>query len=194
MYLTPTEEDRLLVFTAAELARRTLARGLRLSASEAVAVVCDEMHLAARGGASLEDVIEAGRTALSVDQLLDGVAAIVDEIRLEVLLEEGSRVVVLHRPWDAGDADAPGAVRAQEGEVELAPGRERRRLTVRNESERPVRVSSHFPLWRANARLAFDRESARGFRLDVPAGSSVRWAPGETREVGLVRYGGKGGT
>jgi urease beta subunit len=85
------------------------------------------------------------------------------------------------------------AVRAQEGEVELAPGRERRRLTVRSESERPVRVSSHFPLWRTNARLAFDREAARGFRLDVPAGSSVRWAPGETKEVGMVRYGGKGG-
>jgi urease subunit gamma/beta len=193
MYLTPTEEDRLLVFTAAELARRTLARGLRLSAPEAVAVVCDEMHLAARGGASLEDVIEAGRAAVSVDQLLDGVAAIVDEIRLEVLLDEGSRVVVLHRPWDSGDGDAPGAVRAREGEVELAPGRERRWLTVRNGSERPVRVSSHFPLWRANARLAFDREAARGFRLDVPAGSSVRWAPGETKEVVLVRYGGNGG-
>jgi urease subunit gamma/beta len=193
MYLTPTEEDRLLVFTAAELARRTLARGLRLSAPEAVAVVCDEMHLAARGGASLEDVIEAGRAAVSVEQLLDGVAAIVDEIRLEVLLDEGSRVVVLHRPWDSGDGDAPGAVRAREGEVELAPGRERRWLTVRNGSERPVRVSSHFPLWRANARLAFDREAARGFRLDVPAGSSVRWAPGETKEVVLVRYGGNGG-
>jgi urease subunit gamma/beta len=193
MYLTPTEEDRLLVFTAAELARRTLARGLRLSAPEAVAVVCDEMHLAARGGASLEDVIEAGRAAVSVDQLLDGVAAIVDEIRLEVLLDEGSRVVVLHRPWDSGDGDAPGAVRAREGEVELAPGRERRWLTIRNGSERPVRVSSHFPLWRANARLAFDREAARGFRLDVPAGSSVRWAPGETKEVVLVRYGGNGG-
>jgi urease subunit gamma/beta len=193
MYLTPTEEDRLRVFTAAELARRTLARGLRLSAPETVALVCDEMHLAARGGASLEGVIEAGRTAVSIDQLMDGVAAIVDEIRLEVLLDEGSRVVVLHRPWDSGDGDAPGAVRAQEGEVELAPGRERRRLTVRNESERPVRVSSHYPLWRTNARLAFDREAARGFRLDVPAGSSVRWAPGETKEIGLVRYGGKEG-
>jgi urease subunit gamma/beta len=193
MYLTPTEEDRLRVFTAAELARRTLARGSRLSAPEAIAVVCDEMHLAARGGASLEGVIEAGRTAVPVDRLLDGVAAIVDEIRLEVLLDEGSRVVVLHRPWGPGDGDAPGAVRAREGEVELAPGRERRRLTVRNGSERPVRVSSHFPFWRVNARLAFDREAARGFRLDLPAGSSVRWAPGQTREVGLVRYGGNGG-
>jgi len=75
--------------------------------------------------------------------------------------------------------------------VELAAGRERRRLTVQNQSKRPVRVSSHFPFWRANPRLAFDREAARGFRLDVPAGSSVRWAPGEAKEIGLVRYGGQ---
>ena len=191
MYLTPTEEDRLRVFTAAELARRTLARGLRLNAPEAVALVCDAMHSAARGGASLEDVMEAGRGAVPASQVMDGVADIVDEIRLEVLLDEGSRVVVLHHPWGSGGADAPGAVRTQGPVVELAAGRERRRLTVQNQSKRPVRVSSHFPFWRANPRLAFDREAARGFRLDVPAGSSVRWAPGEAKEIGLVRYGGQ---
>ncbi len=192
MYLTPTEEERLRVFTAAELARRTLARGLRLSAPEAVALACDAMHLAARSGASLDEVAEAGRGAVRADRLLDGVAEIVPEIRIEVLLDEGSRVIVLHRPW-GGHADGPGAVRTAVGEVELAANRERRRLTVRNESLRPVRVSSHFPFWRANPRLAFDREAARGFRLDMPAGSSVSWAPAETKDVGLVRYGGRGG-
>ncbi|HEY5988058.1 MAG TPA: urease subunit gamma [Streptosporangiaceae bacterium] len=191
MYLTPTEEDRLRVFTAAELARRTLARGLPLNAPEAVALVCDAMHLAARSGASLEEVMEAGRSAVPAGQVMDGVADIVDEIRLEVLLEEGSRVIVLHHPWGCGSADAPGAVRTQDHEVELAAGRERRRLSVRNDSERPVRVSSHFPFWRSNPRLAFNREAARGFRLDVPAGSSVRWAPGEVKDIGLVRYGGQ---
>lgn len=191
MYLTPTAEDRLRVFAVAELARRTLARGLQLNAPEAVALVCDAMHFAARGGASLEEVMGAGRSVVSADQVMDGIAEIVDEIRLEVLLDEGSRVIVLHNPWGPGGADAPGAVRAQEQEVELTPGRERRRLTVRNHSKRPVRVSSHFPFWRSNPRLAFDREAARGFRLDVPAGSSVRWAPGETRDIGLVRYGGQ---
>jgi urease subunit gamma/beta len=193
MYLTPTEEDRLRIFTAAELARRAIERGLRLNAPEAVALACDEMHLAARSGASIQQIIEAGLAAVSDDQVIDGVAAIVDEIRLEVLLNEGSRLVVLRRPWGSGGGYAPGAVRAQEGEIELVPGRERRRLAVQNESRRPVRVSSHYPFWRSNARLVFDRQAARGFRLDVPAGSSIRWAPGETKEVGLVRYGGEGG-
>jgi urease beta subunit len=77
--------------------------------------------------------------------------------------------------------------------IELAPGRGRIRLEVTSTSSRVVRVSSHFPFWRSNRRLAFDREAARGFRLDVPAGSSVRFAPGETTEVELVRYGGRGG-
>ncbi len=78
--------------------------------------------------------------------------------------------------------------------IELAPERDRIRLEVTNTSARGVRVSSHYPFWRTNRRLAFDRESAEGFRLDIPAGSSIRFAPGETREVTLVRYGGRGGS
>lgn len=79
---------------------------------------------------------------------------------------------------------------AEGGDIELAPGRRRIRLTVTNTSERPIRVSSHYPFWRVNPSLALDREAARGFRLDVPAGSSVRWDPGQRREVVLVTYGG----
>jgi urease subunit gamma/beta len=99
MYLTPTEEDRLRVFAAAELARRTLASGLRLNVPEATALACDEMHMAARAGASFEDVLEAGRRAVRADQLMSGVAELIEELRLEVLLDEGSRLVVLRRPW-----------------------------------------------------------------------------------------------
>jgi urease subunit gamma/beta len=168
MYLTPTEEDRLRVFTAAELARRTLALGLRLNAPEAIALACDEMHLAARRGNSFEEVIEAGRAAVSPDRLMDGVADMVNEIRLEVLLNDGSRLVVLRRPW-VGQPGGLGSVRTQGGSVELAPELERRRLTVRNESARSIRVSSHNPFSRTNAGLAFDRDAARGFRLNVIA-------------------------
>ena len=77
--------------------------------------------------------------------------------------------------------------------IRLSPERERIRLTVKNTSSRVVRVSSHFPFWRTNKRLMFDRDAARGFRLDVPAGASVRFAPNEEKEVELVRYGGRGG-
>ena len=99
MHLTPTEEDRLRVFTAAELARAALGRGLKLNAPEATALVCDEMHMAARGGATFEEVLEAGRRALERDRLIDGVEELVQEVRVEVLMDDGSRLVVLRRPW-----------------------------------------------------------------------------------------------
>ena len=181
------------MFGAAELARKTLGRGLRLNAPEAIALVCDEMHLAARGGASYEDVLAAGRTAVRPDQVLDGVADVAPEIRLEVLLEEGSRLVVLRDPFGPGTEDGPGAVRFADGDVPLVPERPRITLSVTNTSERPIRVSSHFPFDEVNARLDFDRDAARGFRLDLPAGDSLRWGPSETRDVDLVRFGGSTG-
>jgi len=193
MYLGPTDEERLRVFAAAELARRTLERGLRLNAPEATALICDEMHLAARAGATFEEILEVGRTALRQEQVLDGVPELVGEIRLEVLLDDGSRLVVLRDALGAPSTDGPGAIVPAGQDIELVPGRERIELVVTNTSTRPVRVSSHYPFWRANARLEFDRERARGYRLDVPAGVSIRWAPGETREVVLVAYAGEGG-
>lgn len=189
MRLTPTEEERLRVFTAAELARRNLGSGLKLNAPEAIAVVCDAMHLAARSGKSYEDVAEAGRAALAPEHVMDGVADIATEIRLEVLLEEGSRLIVLREPFGPASPDGPGAVRFGEGDVALVPERSRITLTVTNSSERPVRVSSHFPFAETNSKLVFDRDAARGFRLDLPAGDSLRWAPGETKDVDLVAYG-----
>jgi urease subunit gamma/beta len=190
--LNPTEQDRLLVFTTAQLARETLARGLALNAPEAIALVCDEMHMAARGGATYEHVVATGREVARGTPVLDGVAAIAPEIRVEVLLEEGTRLIVLREPFGRpADGDGPGAVRFAAGDLDLVPARERRRLAVRNAGRRPVRVSSHFPFWLTNPSLEFDREAARGFRLDLPAGDSLRWAPGQEREVELVAYGGR---
>jgi urease beta subunit len=85
-----------------------------------------------------------------------------------------------------------GAVRAASGSISLSEGRPRLRLTAQNTSRRIVRVSSHFPFWLSNHRLQFDRDAAHGFHLDIPAGSTVRWGPGETREVELVRFAGAG--
>ena len=122
MQLTPTEEERLRVFTAAQLARATLAKGLRLNAPEAVALVCDEMHAAGRGGALLRRGRRGRPRRRAPDQVLDGVAAIVPEIRVEVLLEEGTRLFVLREPFGPAGPDGPGAIRFGDGDVELAPG------------------------------------------------------------------------
>jgi urease subunit gamma/beta len=218
MRLTAWEEERLLIFSAAELARRHRAAGLRLNAPEATALICDEMLTAARSGATYEAVMAAGLAAVEPGDVIDGVRELIDEVRLEVLVGDGTRLVVLVDPLGRGRpmaSDGPGAIQPGDATrwraADTAPSRdhaaasprddaaaspddlERRRIVVRSESRRTIRVSSHHPFDRVNARLVFDRAAAAGFRLDLPAGSSERWLPGEAKEVGLVRYGGRGG-
>lgn len=193
MRLTPWEDERLAIFTAAELARRQRDRGVLLNAPEAIALICDAMLEAARAGAGLVDVETAGRSAVALRHVLDGVRELVDEVRLEVLLEDGTRLVVLVDPLGDGapyPADGPGAIRSDREPSDPATGRARRTLLVRSDSTRVVRVSSHHPFDRVNPRLVFDRAVASGFRLDIPAGASERWGPGETKTVTLVAFGG----
>ncbi len=84
----------------------------------------------------------------------------------------------------------PGELLVAQGEMVLNDGREAIRLTVANKGDRPIQVGSHFHFFEANDALDFDRAAARGFRLDVPAGSAVRFEPGQSRAVSLVKIGG----
>lgn len=186
MRLTAWEEERLLIFSAAELARRHRDRGLRLNAPEAVALICDAMLEAARDGASYAEVEAAGRSAVGVDDVLPGVAGLVPDVTLEVLMDDGARLIVLLEPLGPAGHDAPGAI-VQASVADREDARERVTMAVHNTSSRVVRVSSHYPFERVNRRLVFDRTAAAGCRLDLPAGSTERWAPGETRTVTLVR-------
>jgi urease subunit beta len=87
-------------------------------------------------------------------------------------------------PW------IPGQVLTADGTIELSPGRDRTELTVENGGDRPVQVGSHYHFAAANPALIFDRGAARGYRLDIPAGTSVRFEPGMTRQVTLVALAG----
>lgn len=197
MRLIPWEEERLQLFAAAELARRRRAAGLRLNHPEAVALICDAMLEAARAGGTYADVEAAGRLAVAPADVLDGVRELLDEVRLEVLLGDGSRVVALVDPLGRGDRPdslGPGAlVIGDRSDVVVHADRASIELEVASRSTRRVRVSSHYPFHRVNARLTFDREAARGFHLDLPAGAYAGWEPGETKIVRLVRYGGRQG-
>jgi urease subunit beta len=84
----------------------------------------------------------------------------------------------------------PGEIFVDAGEIELNAGREKLVLRVDNTGDRPVQVGSHFHFYEANEALRFDRERARGFRLNVPSGTALRFEPGEGREVELVALGG----
>jgi urease subunit beta len=84
----------------------------------------------------------------------------------------------------------PGEVFCMDGTLILNEGRETVSLTVRNTGDRPIQVGSHYHFYETNGALDFDRETARGCRLDIPAGTAVRFEPGQSREVRLVRYAG----
>lgn len=190
MHLTPREQERLLLFSAAELARRRLARGARLGATEAVALVCDEVLEMAWDGVPLPDVVERAADVVPRDRLLPGVAESVPGVQVEALFPHGSTLVHVPEPFGPADPAGPGGVLTADGKAELAPGRPRRTLTVTNRGARTVWVSSHFPLEETNRALVFDREAARGHRLDIPAGTSTAFAAGETRSVTVVARGG----
>ncbi|MEU3276775.1 urease subunit gamma [Streptomyces antibioticus] len=193
MRLTPTERDRLLLFGAAELARARRARGLRLNVPEATALIADTVCEAARDGARLAEAIERARSVLGPDDVLPGVADVVTEVHVEAVFDDGSRLAVVSAPITGGLGDrAPGALlpRAEDtgsGDGEPEPAV---RLTVTNTAAVPVSVTSHFHFFEANPRLDFARPAAYGMRLAVPAGSSVRFGPGESLEIGLVPIGG----
>ncbi len=197
MRLLPWEEERLQLFAAAELARRHRAAGIPLNHPEVVALICDAMLEAARGGASYAEVEAAGRSAVEPVEAMDGVRELVGEVRLEVLLGDGTRVIALRDPLGRGtppDPLGPGAVvRGDDLEREVHAGREAVELVVTSTSRRRIRVSSHYPFHRVNPRLELDRAAARGFHLDLPSGAWEGWEPGETRTVRLVRYAGSGG-
>ena len=86
----------------------------------------------------------------------------------------------------------PGEIVALPGDIVLNAGRATVTITVANTGDRPIQVGSHYHFYETNRALSFDREKARGFRLNVPAGTAIRFEPGQEREVELVRYGGEG--
>jgi urease subunit gamma/beta len=193
--LTPHEQERLLVHVAGLVARDRRQRGLALNHPEAVAILTSFVLEGARDGRTVADLMDAGRRVLSSEDVLDGVAALVDEVQVEATFPDGTKLVTLHDPIrPAPDAPTdpltPGEVLPAGEPVELNVGRPTTTIVVENTGDRPVQVGSHFHLAEANPALRFDREVARGFRLDVPAGTSVRFEPGITQEVQLVALAG----
>ncbi|MFJ2827198.1 urease subunit gamma [Streptomyces sp. NPDC087263] len=189
MRLTPTERDRLLLFSAAELARARKARGLKLNVPEATALIADTVCEAARDGRRLAEAIECARSVLGPGDVLPGVADVVTEVHVEAVFDDGSRLAVVSDPIGGGLGDqAPGALLPGPTHAEPAAVL---RLLVTNTATVPVSVTSHFHFFEVNPRLDFPRAAAYGMRLSVPAGSSVRFGPGESVEVGLLPIGGE---
>jgi urease subunit gamma/beta len=215
MHLTPREIDKLVLHGAGVLAQKRLARGLRLNYPEAVALIATQLLELIRDGHSVSELMDVGRRILGRAQVMDGVPEMLNEVQVEGTFADGTKLVTVHHPigLDQGDLSlalhgsflpvpdvaifsiparevVPGETTTVPGEIELNVGRARRSVEVTNRGDRPIQVGSHYPFAETNRALDFDRAVAAGMRLDIPAGTAVRFEPGESRTVTLVAVSG----
>ena len=187
MLLTPREKDKLLLAMAAQVARNRLGRGVKLNYPEAVALISDFVVEGARDGRSVSELMQAGGHVLTAEQCMDGIPEMIHDIQVEATFPDGTKLVTVHHPIrGAASAEVPGAVTTPPGEIVFNEGAPRTLLTVSNVGDRPIQVGSHYHFYEVNPGLTFERERARGQRLDIAPGTAVRFEPGVTREVVLV--------
>ncbi|HVX93536.1 MAG TPA: urease subunit gamma [Polyangia bacterium] len=191
MELTPREKDKLLLFTAALVAERRRARGGKLNYPEAVALISAEILEGARDGKTVAELMSLGTKVLRADEVMDGVAELITEVQVEATFPDGTKLVTVHNPIPPTPGEVPiGGVVPAPGAITINAHRPTVTLEVSNTGDRPIQVGSHYHFAETNPALKFDRASARGFRLDIPAGTAVRFEPGATRTVTLVAYAG----
>jgi urease beta subunit/urease gamma subunit len=212
MHLLPRERDKLTIVEVGLLAQRRLARGLRLNHPETVGLLALVLlELIRDGRHSVAELMSVGQRILGRRQVLSGIAAMVPEVQVEGTFPDGTKLVTVHHPICAEDGDlalalhgsflplpdlavfgtseadeVPGAYDIQPGSIDLNAGRTAVELVVTNRSDRPIQVGSHYHLSEVNPYLQLDRIAAIGLRLDIPAGTAVRFEPGESKTIQAV--------
>ncbi len=215
MRLSPQEVDKLVLHQAGFLAQKRLARGVRLNYPESVALIATVLLELIRDGKPVAELMNLGKQLLGRRQVMAGVPEMIDDVQVEGTFPDGSKLVTVHHPiaredgelalalygsflpvpelrvfGDSTEALVPGSYEVRAGDLELNAGRRTLKLKVSNTGDRPIQVGSHYAFIETNRALRFDRLASLGFRLDIPAGTAVRFEPGETREVSLVAIAG----
>ena len=174
------------------VARRRLERGVKLNYPETVSLIADFVIEGARDGTSVAQLMADGAHLLTAEQVMDGVPEMIPEVQVEATFPDGTKLVTVHNPVrDTVSTIKPGEIKALDGNITLNAGAKTVILKVANKGDRPIQVGSHYHFYETNEALDFDRERARGFRLDIPAGTAVRFEPGQSREITLVPFSGK---
>jgi urease subunit gamma/beta len=212
MHLSPRDVDKLVLHGAGVLAQKRLARGVRLNYPETVALIATQLLELIRDGRSVAELMDLGRRMLGRVHVLPAVPAMLVEVQVEGTFPDGTKLVTVHHPVAvervdlalalhgsflpvppdalfpsrAEAADVPGAFIILPGTIALNVGRDVVELTVKSVGDRPIQVGSHYPFAETNTALLFDRALATGRRLDIPAGTAVRFEPGEEKTVRLV--------
>lgn len=220
MHLTPHELDKLALHQAGYLAQKRLARGVRLNYPEAVALISTQVMELIRDGRTVAELMDLGRQLLGRADVMDHVAEMIVEVQVEGTFPDGSKLVTVHHPIAAEHGNmelalygsflpvpkpvattqattrggttfsAVGEISTADGDIILNEGREAVQVKVTNKGDRPIQVGSHYHFAQTNRALEFDRGLAAGRRLDIPAGTAVRFEPGETKTVALVEIAG----
>ncbi len=216
MHLSPRELDKLTLHQVGFLAQKRLARGVRLNHPEAVALIATQLLEFIRDGdKSVAQLMDLGRQFLGVRQVMPGVPEMIYDVQVEGTFPDGTKLVTVHHPIARADGDLslalygsflpvpdlsvfdknldaiqPGEYTIASGDLTLNEGRETVSLSVTNLGDRPIQVGSHYHFVETNAALKFDRGQSYGKRLDIPAGTAVRFEPGDTKTVTLVSIAG----
>jgi urease subunit gamma/beta len=215
MHLLPREIDKLLLHNAGFLAQKRLARGIKLNYPEAVALIATQLLEFIRDGRSVSELMELGKKFLGRNQVMPGIPEMIGEVQVEGTFPDGTKLVTVHHPISAEHGDLtlalygsflpvpdleifngppasldPGEMFVSDGNVVLNAERETVSIAVTNTGDRPIQVGSHYHFIEANTALRFDRGTAYGKRLNIPAGTAVRFEPGETKTITLVEIAG----
>jgi urease subunit gamma/beta len=214
MHLAPRDIDKLVLHGAGFLAQKRLARGLRLNCPETIALLATQLLELIREGHSVSALMDMGRRVLGRVHVLPGVGPLVTEVQVEGTFADGTKLVTVHAPIaldrvdlalalhgsflpvppdsvfvadePGQEAPSPGAFVTMPGAIELNAGRDVIEIVVKSVGDRPIQVGSHYPFAETNGALIFDRTKAAGRRLDIPAGTAVRFEPGDRKTVRLV--------
>jgi urease subunit gamma/beta len=205
-----------MLHQACVLAQKRYARGIALNVVETMALLSGQLLEFIREGRSVMELMDLGKEMLGWQDVMPGVASMIHEVQVEGTFPDGTKLVTVHDPIcrekgdpklalhgsglsycgtrdsaeDGGEAFSPGESFVEDGELILNEGREVIVLNVLNTGDRPIQVGSHYPFMESNRALKFDRRSSYGYRLNIAAGTAVRFEPGESKEVELVEFGG----
>jgi urease subunit gamma/beta len=216
MHLSPKDLDKLVLHQAGFVAQKRYARGLLLNYPEAVALIATQLLEFIRDGERVAVLMDKGKQLLGLNDVLPGVADMIAEVQVEGTFPDGTKLVTVHHPIcrETGNPELalyasgltrtpkkqvidnvlhpnPGEYLLASADITLNADRATVELDVTNMGDRPVQVGSHYPFFETNAALQFDRALAYGFRLNIPAGTAVRFEPGERKRVTLVALAGE---
>ncbi|AWU45133.1 urease subunit gamma [Blattabacterium punctulatus] len=194
MHLTFYEKEKIILHMAGELAKKRLKRGLKLNYPESIAFITHYVMEGARDGKTVKELIYEAGNILHDGQVMDGVYELLHNIQIEATFPDGTKLVTIHNPikkiLKKKSNFIPGQYKLLQEDIFLLPGRSRIKRIVSNMGDRPIQVGSHFHFYETNISLHFDRNGTKGYRLDIPSGRSIRFEPGEKKEIFLVKIGG----